>query len=714
MVYFSTLGNIVTLTIILTLGIYHLFIYSGRKRFPQQRYNLFFSIFSLGLFGIVFINTYHKIFSTKVNPTTIPWMPLLEATLALITQIGAIGFLSILNGSKNKKYYKYPSIFILIAILLSAVRIISTGEFYSNNIYPIAIGSVVIGIILMFFILFLPIFRDKSTRSKSNKIILYTSFSIIAYIGFERILSVFQIFILEYFYFPISIAVFAYSYGLANTFNQEYLELSILKNDLNHIVNEKTKELKHAINTLNESNEIKSKYYTHIAHETKTPLTLIKNYFDRYLSKTKESEELLIIQENINKMVEDINNLMDIEKLEQHGKFYDNNQVCNVSKLLYRKKVLLQESAKAHSVNLNIEIQENCYIMSDPSAIECIINNLFDNAIKYTEINDKISIFLSKNEKIVSLKVEDTGIGIDKSMQEKIFQPNFQNSNDKGSHRGLGMGLYIVNSIAKSISASINLISNINSGTCFKIDFPIVKNDDLDHNLKKSVNLNNSPKRFNLLFVEDNLSLLNYLVSEFKDDYNVEVAKSGDEALNKVKHYFQPDLIISDIMMPGMDGIDLYKKLNLNNELKAIPIIFLTARNSKIDKIHQLNSGVLDYIAKPFSIDELKAKIYSVLLNKSNQEDYIIRQAKDAISNFSISRRDKKSNKINNFEQKADELNITKRQREIILLISQGYEYKDIATKLFLSPKTINRHIQILYEKLNINNKIELLNCFFN
>lgn len=714
MVYFNTVANIVTLSIILTFGVYHLFIYSGRKNFPQQRYNLFFSIFSLGLFGIVFINTYHIIFSTKVNPTTIPWMPLLESSLALITQIGAMGFLSILNGSYNKKYYKYPTVFISIAVLLSTIRLISTGVFYSNYIYPIAIGFVTISILSMFFILFLPVFRNKSTLTKPNRIILYTSLSIIAYIVFERILSVFQIFTLEYFYLPVSVAVFTYSYGLANTFNQEYTELRVLKNELNDIVNEKTKELKDAINALKESNELKSKFYTQIAHETKTPLTLIKNYFDRYISKNKKSKELLIIQDNINKMVEDINNLMNIEKLEQQGVIYDNNQVCNVSEILGKKKVLLQETASVNLLTLDIETQEDCYIMSDPTAIECVINNLFDNAIKYTSDNGSISIVLRKTEENVFLVVEDTGIGIEKSIQDKIFQPYFQNFSDKASHKGLGMGLYIVNTIVKSLSASIEVTSKPNRGSCFKVKFPLVKNDC--SKLKKNENIipNDSQSNYNLLLVEDNLSLLNYLADEFKDEYNVEVARNGEEALKKIKHYFQPDLIISDIMMPGINGEGLYQKLNSNSDTRAIPIIFLTARNSTIDKINQLNSGVLDYIAKPFSIDELKAKAYSVLLNRSNQEEYIVSQAKDAISNFLMNRRNDKNSIISHFEEKANEFNITKRQKEIILLISQGYEYKDIAAKLFLSPKTINRHIQILYQKLNINNKIELLNCFFN
>jgi DNA-binding NarL/FixJ family response regulator len=207
--------------------------------------------------------------------------------------------------------------------------------------------------------------------------------------------------------------------------------------------------------------------------------------------------------------------------------------------------------------------------------------------------------------------------------------------------------------------------------------------------------------------------MLRYIHDELADQYNVFIARNGNEALTLLKTSPKPDLILSDVMMDGMDGFDFYRHISEENIYASIPFIFITARSNNTEKIAMLKQGASDYIFKPFSMEELKAKIVSVLKNTSLHRNAGLQDAIDAIHLQINSPQMTKRNKWDLVAIRSREYNLTDRQIEVIKLVEQGLEYKQMAEVLHISPKTIHRHIQILFEKFQVHNKLELLKILF-
>jgi DNA-binding NarL/FixJ family response regulator len=208
--------------------------------------------------------------------------------------------------------------------------------------------------------------------------------------------------------------------------------------------------------------------------------------------------------------------------------------------------------------------------------------------------------------------------------------------------------------------------------------------------------------------------MLHYLADELNEEYNVFTAINGLEALTLLKTSPKVDVILSDVMMDQMDGYSFYEAISKNGNYATIPFIILTARSNDNEKIEMLTKGVTDYLYKPFSIDELKAKIQSVLINTKNQRTSVLKETLNVIQNQIISGNENVNDKWTNFEFIKRENNLTDRQVEIIKLVEQGLEYKQISDKLNISVKTTHRHIQNLFEKFGVHSKMELMKALFN
>lgn len=222
--------------------------------------------------------------------------------------------------------------------------------------------------------------------------------------------------------------------------------------------------------------------------------------------------------------------------------------------------------------------------------------------------------------------------------------------------------------------------------------------------------------RYNILIVEDNLEMILYLKESMEDKYNVFYATDGKKALDKITNIPKPNIIISDIMMEYMDGYEFFEELNKNKKFKNIPFIYLTAKTSKDERIKGLRKGAIDYISKPFLIEELLAKIDSIIgIQEALKEENLLKLSDKYYKILKKIEKGKKAEKTNNedsINRLYHEYGISKREIEVISLLKIGLEHKEIADKLNISIYTVRTYISRIYEKSKVNSKIDLLRIF--
>jgi len=522
-------------------------------------------------------------------------------------------------------------------------------------------------------------------------------------------------------YIFVGLTAMIFAYALSKRFNNEFKELVELKNALEEKVRERTRELLEAKEKIEKQSELKSNFFINLSHEIKTPLTLIDNYFNKHIEEIGESDAIKIVKSNINKLKKDIINIFDIEKINKGKVLYFHDKTINASLFIEKQLIMFKEIAEEKKIKISSSLADNIFIKIDPYALDRIINNLLDNAIKYTDENGEIKIILKKNNDNIEFVVEDNGCGIPDEFKEYIFDPYYQITSKKSNLQGIGMGLAIVKSIIDELNGEIYLESSVGKGTKITIklndninyldsevidSFNYYKPTAID---EKTIQINeefmNSKKT--ILIVEDNIQMLNYLYSVLKTDLNIYYSKNGKEALQKLNWIPKPDIILSDIMMDEMDGYEFYDNIKNIENFKDIPFLFLTAKTEENEKIAGLTKGAIDYITKPFNIDELKAKINSILANRGLFKESNTIEFKNKLSNFL----DKDENKNKIYETML-KYNINNIELKIIELLMDGAEYKEISDAVDVSLSSIKRRIHEIYKKLGIQNKIELIKLF--
>lgn len=485
------------------------------------------------------------------------------------------------------------------------------------------------------------------------------------------------------------------------------------------------KEVEKRTRELEIINEQRTNTFINLAHETKTPLTLINNYLGEYISKNLPSEELGIVKRNIEKLSNDIVNLFDLEKFNKGFAFYNHNLICNFSEVLKDSIILFRQYFSGNNINIKEKIKDRILIKADPLSINRVINNLIENAIKFSE-GDIIlmEIELNIQGNIISFSVKDFGIGIPVEMQSKVFEPYYQLTNRKRNANGMGLGLPIVKKVIDDLGGEIQIISNPKTKPGTEILISLKQYQEIGENSVESnfsikpLNLNKENKlveklllekgKQNILVVEDNITMINYLIKKLSDKYNVIPAFNGQDAIKKMKELSGiPDLIITDIMMDNMDGHAFAKILSKSSSFSHIPFIFLTAKSTLNDKLQGLKIGAIDYVPKPFSISELILKIDSILLNSKKQKKAIWNKAFDSLN---LNNSHSKINSSTAFEHNCNLYQLTSREKDIAKLICQGHKYRDIGNTLFIAERTVTKHAQNIFEKLQISNKIELIN----
>ncbi|MBP5449388.1 MAG: response regulator, partial [Spirochaetales bacterium] len=368
-------------------------------------------------------------------------------------------------------------------------------------------------------------------------------------------------------------------------------------------------------------------YFMNLAHETKTPLTLIYNYLDQYIADHGSSHELEIIRSNMEKINNNMLHFLDIGKIERGQGTVSENAVTNITAYLQEKADLYKITADKKHIAVTMSLQQNVFVHADVFSLDRILDNIFEDAVKFTGEGGKIDISLTTEAYMAVIHIQDNGIGIDEKFLRHMFKPYHQ-LGGRRNEAGTGLGLYIIKKIIDSLGGSITANSVKGVGTEFIIHLPSTsdqtsysaENDVIihhtSHNESSEIIIADSQSvssdRF-ILVVEDNDDLRRYLTGVLGRYYHVFEADNGESALQQLDNIPKPDLIISDVMMDQMNGFDFYEHLRQRPERQDITFIFLSALAALPEKLRGLEIGAIDYIQKPFVIDELLAKIKSVL-----------------------------------------------------------------------------------------------------
>lgn len=492
-------------------------------------------------------------------------------------------------------------------------------------------------------------------------------------------------------------------------------ELLSWNTKLHEEVYKRTKELEDII-------EQRTHMFVNLAHETKTPLTLINNYLDELINKNGSCEQLTLLKRSVNKLTCDMTSFFDLERFNKKIPVFDHDQICNFGEIISDDLKLFSQYAQKKNLKVRLEVAAAVFIKADPAAICRITNNLIENAIKFTEDDGIIEITLKTNDKKIIFSVNDTGIGISPKMHKKIFEPYYQLRNCKKNNQGMGLGLPIVKSIIDTLNGSIQVESNPANKRGTKISVtlnehileekqPVTSKNSVPALFALSKAETVDPKEYNerlptVFIVEDNIQMSNYLLKKLNVNYNVCTAFDGHQALQKIKSLpMLADLIISDIMMGKLDGYNFARIISNDPGYNHIPFIFLSAKCSFPDKIEGLKLGAIDFIQKPFLIDELIQKIESILKIVNKQKTLYFNSA---FKSFSSNLASESSKDV--FTENCQCFHLSIRERDIAKMICQGYKYKQIAEMLFISERTVTKHAQNIFQKVDVKSKMELNN----
>lgn len=609
----------------LTLCIYHIFIYIGRKK---DLTNLSYAILNFSLSTLLFVREIYPHLSFY-NPSA----QTIAEIAGLVFLAGSFSFFC--HTMFQIKVLLKPNLisYIFLVLIVSVV----TAYFIAHHNAPAALRSIQIIFALFAFIFIIPmtviLIKEKQYKIRRTKLTLTGVLAALVVLPLYPALKALDITLPpEFSYTAVTIMILFFSFSLADSFNREHRELEDLTNRLENKVAERTIELSKAMESIDEASKLKTTFFINLAHETKTPLTLISNYLEKYIQKTGLDDDLIIIKQNIDKLKIDMLNFLDSEKLEKGQVFYRHDEVLNLSRITVEKLPLFKEMARRKKITISADIGPDVYIKADSFAVDRILNNLLDNAVKYTPEGGKVFVTLAMDAGKILCIVRNTGNPIPQEQIDRIFEPYYQLSHEKRNIQGIGMGLNITRKVIETMNGSIRVQSSSETGTEFRVilqgyspnpgDTIIttgVPNDTIQLTTGTSKEYKTKPRTspVTLLVVEDNPDLLSFLEESLSAKFNIHTARNGLEALSKIKSIEKPDLVLSDIMMDGMDGIELCRAFSENPQTHGTPFLFLSAKTSLDDKLKGLSAGAIDYINKPFSIQELTLKIDSIIHNQS-------------------------------------------------------------------------------------------------
>ena len=391
-------------------------------------------------------------------------------------------------------------------------------------------------------------------------------------------------------------------------------------------------------NRIKDMDEIKSRFFANISHEFRTPLTLIQGPLQQIEEAAAGSKEAVPVamrhirtmRRNTDRLLELVNQLLDLSKLDS-GKMKLQVVKGDVFQLLKALTASFESVAERKGIHYHVHFPDNTAIcFFDKDKMEKIVSNLLANAFKYTPEGGTVSVNVDRDEERLRLSVEDNGPGIPKKELDKIFDRFYQleGTEDKGS----GIGLALVKELVSLYRGQISVNSEPGKGSRFRVSLPVDKpsfnenelvygqwqaeesfiNRNIEAAEEREIKKASAAQLPLLLLVEDNSDLRHFITETVQPYYNVIEAVNGQEGLEKAISEV-PDIIVSDVMMPVMDGFALTQKLKKDERTSHIPVILLTAKAGQAHKLEGLGTGADDYLIKPFDAPELLLRIQNLI-----------------------------------------------------------------------------------------------------
>lgn len=383
--------------------------------------------------------------------------------------------------------------------------------------------------------------------------------------------------------------------------------------------------------------EDKIRFFINTAHDIRTPVTLIMAPLEDLGKEEGLSDNALyfldLARNNIRKLYALITQLLEFEKVDIRKQLA--LTPLSLNSALTKEKVNFQSFCDKKQLSLSLSLpDEDVCVMADRHVLEILLDNLISNACKYTPPLGNVNLTLSCTKHRAVIEVKDSGIGIPKKVWKHLFIDVYRAENARNSQEGgTGFGLLQVHRIVKMLHGKITFQSEVNEGSVFTVTLkridttpePMPIQVVAYHNSKSGDS--NKPTALNtLLIVEDHEALRYYLRKTFEQDYRVVDVADGQEALSYLANEY-PDLILSDVMMPGMHGDELCRLVKENPDMAGIPFILLTAKGNHDAMVEGLKKGADDYIPKPFNTEILKLKVQGLIDNRNKQKDFFMRQA---------------------------------------------------------------------------------------
>ncbi|MCP4440088.1 MAG: response regulator [Aureispira sp.] len=480
--------------------------------------------------------------------------------------------------------------------------------------------------------------------------------------------------------------------------------------ELENIVQQRTQKIVQQAEDLRALDKVKSRFFANISHELRTPLTLIIGPASALLKRKKENldqeqkQGLTTIKNNGEHLLNLIEEILDLSKLEAN-KLELEEEPIDLYAFIQNVFVAFEQQATYLNIDYTLVYnpKENLHILLDSNKMEKVLNNLLSNALKFTPSGKHIRLLVNELDSELEILIEDSGIGIDSRDLPHVFERFYQSKQpDKPAQGGTGIGLALVKEFVDLMDGQVSVKSELGKGSSFRICLPKqVVNASLEsvNNLEsiaqnveqEDVVWQPTAKQFTVLLVEDHSDMRNFIASLLEPNYTLYSATDGLEGLAKLEEdAANIDLIISDVMMPNMDGFAMLERIKANEKWRMIPMIMLTARAAEKDKLHALVIGVDDYLTKPFSVDELLVRVANLLQNA---------QARKAWQQEEYSPKEESSPKLEEQETNVVSSEDLEWIQKIELLIGNKLENTEfnvtaLAKELFISERQLRRRLK--------------------
>lgn len=404
----------------------------------------------------------------------------------------------------------------------------------------------------------------------------------------------------------------------------------------------------------------KINFFTNVAHEIRTPLTLIKAPLDHIIM-TEDipenvDENLQIMRKNTDRLLDLTNQLLDFRKTESES-YLLNLETHNVTELIRESQSRFKPLAKQKGIDFVFNLPEtDMYVQTDKDAFLKILSNLLNNGIKYCENYVKVNAYISNEDQKFHLYTENDGDLIPQEYDEEIFKPFVQfNADELKNGSGTGIGLALASSLVQLHNGTLSLENDAKINR-FHLVMPVGELLDMGSDISKlelneiNVRSNRSAnlKESTILLVDDDIELLHFEAKFLSEYYNILVAKNGVEAIEILKDS-NANIIVSDVMMPEMDGFELTEKVKSNVEFSHIPVIILTAKVNTQSKVQGYELGADAYLEKPFSVEVLLARIENLLQGREKLRESFMKNPLIGVSTVALTKSDEEFiKKLNN------------------------------------------------------------------